>query len=452
MTKYHYSDKEKELNKVAVKQNKDILDLKEQLSNIEKTTENNIADTEQLLQSLGVELPNQNFISTPSVNKKPISMRSWEEIVSEANVANPYDVAITDLFTPEELISNEEHIKMLQDEFNSLHKLDVVDYTIAGIAGAIAGIINLFFVKTPVETDTVTITNVTQKLFNIGLSPERIKDFEEVAKVTFDAPYNKSFTNVYVEGLSTNYHRLLSLGHDPFLGFIFGVVDMLRGTMTTIDNKGSFVIQNIERYSDRMSINLFDAVWTVFKHMLSDINTERGLPVPFMALFNFFQSEKITINKNGITQEVIVAEVVQVMYREGYDFKHFLSMSFPVMLIEIIVRISYFIKRLSEGHTVKESIPIGLDREKKPKLASMLWIAHTVATTPNVLKVLATKNPLFINYPQWLAFAKYSIQQLKWVLMDKPELRNKYVQGFLDEEWDKINLMLEETWQKFNEK
>ena len=43
-----------------------------------------------------------------------------------------------------------------------------------------------------------------------------------------------------------------------------------------------------------------------------------------------------------------------------------------------------------------------------------------------------------INYPQWIAFAKYSYKQLKWVLVEKPEARQKYVQGILDEELNTV--------------
>lgn len=54
-----------------------------------------------------------------------------------------------------------------------------------------------------------------------------------------------------MEGLSAYYHRLLELGHDPVLGFVFGVADILNGTMTTIDKNGKIVCQVMENYADR---------------------------------------------------------------------------------------------------------------------------------------------------------------------------------------------------------
>lgn len=39
-----------------------------------------------------------------------------------------------------------------------------------------------------------------------------------------------------------------------------------------------------------------------------------------------------------------------------------------------------------------------------------------------------------INYPQWVAFAKYSYSQLKWAVINKPDAQNAYVLGKINEE------------------
>ena len=64
----------------------------------------------------------------------------------------------------------------------------------------------------------------------------------------------------------------------------------------------------------------------------------------------------------------------------------------------------------------------------------MLFIAHCEAAAINAGKVYFTKNPMAINYPEWIAFAKYSYKQLRWVLVEKPEARNKYVTGEINSE------------------
>lgn len=245
-----------------------------------------------------------------------------------------------------------------------------------------------------------------------------------------------------MEGLSAYYHRLLELGHDPVLGFVFGVADILNGTMTTIDKNGKIVCQVMENYADRKESDIFLALAKQIIHFKSDVTTSMGLPAPFMSLFNLLQFGEIG------DYDQTIAEIVQGMYFEGYDFIHFCSMSVPVMLVEVITRVGYALKRLGESHSIKESIPASLNREKHPKLASMLFIAHSVATAANAGKVYFSQNPMAINYPQWIAFAKYSYLQLKWVLIEKPEMRIAYGCG---KTYDAAQEVLNEVDRNFDE-
>ena len=255
---------------------------------------------------------------------------------------------------------------------------------------------------------------------------EKLANSKE-SKVPFDAQDNRN-TKEYVQGLSAYYHRLLSLGHDPVLGFVVGVFDIMTGRMTTIDKTGKVVSQVMENYSDRTESNLFAALAKQIIHFKSDITTSMGLPAPLMGLFNLLQFGSIG------EEEQTIAEIVQGMYYEGYDFIHFCSLSLPVMITEVVVRLGYAAKRIKEGHTVKESIPVSLNRDKHPKLATMLFIAHAGATAANAGKIYFTQNPMSINYPQWVAFAKYSYSQLKWAVINKPDAQNAYVLGKLNEE------------------
>jgi hypothetical protein len=185
--------------------------------------------------------------------------------------------------------------------------------------------------------------------------------------------------------------------------------------------------------------------------MKSDVNSSMGLPVPLMALFNLFQFGSIG------EQEQTIAEIVQGMYYDGYDFIHFYSMSIPVLIIEFGVRLSYAVKRIKEGHSIKDSIPITVNRDKHPKLGTMLFTAHTIATAVNAGKVAVAAhtgvaNPfLAINYPQWLAFTKFSIQQLKWILLDKSDMRHKYVMGIIDNEWASLYEDIDDLWSSLSE-
>ena len=78
--------------------------------------------------------------------------------------------------------------------------------------------------------------------------------------------------------------------------------------------------------------------------------------------------------------------------------------------------------------------PISTNHERMPKLGTMLFSAHSVAAAINADKMVFTENPMAINYPQWIAFAKYSYQQLKWGLVTKPALRDRFVPDTIDSE------------------
>ena len=208
------------------------------------------------------------------------------------------------------------------------------------------------------------------------------------------------------------------------------------------ENWSSIPDRLMENYADRKETEIFRALAKQIAHFKSDVTTSMGLPVPFMSMFNLLQLGNIG------EYDQTIAEIVQGMYYEGYDFIHFCSMSVPAMLVEVIVRIGYAFKRIGEGHTVKDSIPVSLNREKHPKLATMLFLGHSAATAVNAGKVAFTENPMAINYAQWIAFTKYSYSQLKWAIIEKTAMKDAYVTGKiygeLKEVFDEVDNTFEE--------
>ena len=125
-------------------------------------------------------------------------------------------------------------------------------------------------------------------------------------------------------------------------------------------------------------------------------------------------------------------------------------MSVSTMLVEVIVRIGYALKRIKEGHSIKESIPFSLDRSVHPKLATMLFIGHSAAAAANAGKVYFTKNPVAINYTEWVAFAHRAYDQLKWSILEKSIRRQAYVEGRLNEELKEVFKEAEATFDAFS--
>lgn len=408
-----------------------------------------ITESEALLRSLNI-MPEANAKEQAIHNQQRpmIVLPSWDSLCKEAELHVGTGHDLEELFTVEEIKENELAVQKLNHEYNSIHKLDQFDIGIVAVAGLVGAMVDILLVGIPSKTydglEAGSLSNYIRDYFDMKLPKEEMNKLanSKASKVPFDAQDNRH-TKIRVEGLSAYYHRMLQLGHDPVLGFIFGVADILNGTMTTIDKQGKMVCQVMENYADRTEADVFSALCKLIIHFKSDMTTSMGLPAPLMSLFDFLQFGSIG------EEELTIAEIVQGMYYEGYDFIHFCSMSVPVMVTEVIVRLGYAIKRIKEGHSIKESIPFSLSREKHPKLSTMLFIGHSAAVAVNAGKVAFKKNPMTINYPQWLAFAKYSYSQLKWGLLNKPKFRDKYVLGKINEELNEVFLEIDENFDEF---
>ena len=434
MSKYKYTETEQQINDVLKYHDEELKRIKASMPS-SFDIDSRIQESEDLLRMLG----NTEIPTVPKKEEPPKIMvvPSWEDLCIEAEQVVGSGYALESIFTEAELQRNSQEIQLLNAEYNQLHHLDKYDVTISVAAGMLGAAVDILLVgipqKTPQGLKGGTLANYVRDWFDKKFPEDEMEKLanSKVSKVPYDAQDNRN-TTIYVERLSAYYHRLLSLGHDPFLGLIFGVMDILTGRMTTIDKSGKIVSQVMENYADRKETDIFTAIAKQIIHFKSDLITSMGLPAPMMGLFNLLQFGEIG------EYDQTIAEIVQGMYYEGYDFIHFCTLSIPVMIVEAATRIGYAFKRIKEGHSVKQSIPFSLNREKHPKLATMLFIGHSAATAVNAGKVYFTQNPMAINYPQWIAFAKYSYKQLKWVLLEKPNARDAYVHGRLKEQLHEV--------------
>ena len=436
---------EQEINKVLVHHSvmlKEIQEKRKQASQFDTSA------AEKILKSRGYDLPPRKDFVAPLNKRRVVVVRPWNEILEEADKFVVGECEIESIFTEEELQQNKEAIRLMNEEFNQIHHLDKGDVAIGALAGMVGAAVDILMVgipeKTPEGLKAGPLSNYIRDYFDRKFPEEEMQKLanSKESKVPFDAQDNRH-TTIRVEGLSAYYHRLLQLGHDPVLGFVFGVADILTGRMTTIDKTGKVVSQVMENYADRKETEIFRALAKQIAHFKSDVTTSMGLPAPFMSMFNLLQFGNIG------EYDQTIAEIVQGMYYEGYDFIHFCSMSVPAMLVEVIVRIGYAFKRINEGHTIKDSIPVALNREKHPKLATMLFLGHSAATAVNAGKVAFTENPMAINYAQWIAFTKYSYSQLKWAIIERPAMKDAYVTGKIYEELKEVFDEVDNTFEEY---
>ena len=223
--KYNYTEEEQKRNTVLAHQQKTLSEI-----SIPHVDEDAISDSEDLLQSLGYALPNP--VSKPVVasERQTIVVPSWEQLLSSATTDVGQGGELTDFFSEQELKSNELYIRALASDFNAMHHLDLVDYSICAIAGILSGALDILMVgiphATPDSLKAGPLSDLIRKGFDKKFPPEEMEKLanSSVSKVPFDAQDNRH-TTVRVEGLSAYYHRMLSLGHDPLLGFVVGVFD-----------------------------------------------------------------------------------------------------------------------------------------------------------------------------------------------------------------------------------
>jgi len=325
-------------------------------------------------------------------------------------------------------------------EFSARHKLEAYDYTVAGIAGVLAGLADVLLVQVPrhpgflggAASEGGWLSNLMKEMFNDLIPPAAIKEIEAIYKVPFDASTNQKLAEK-VAGLGPRSHRMSSLGHDPVLGWIIGVRDILTGQFTAIGKDGSIVVQPVAGFEPaEIGLEIFGKIIDAFRvvggHMASDVATPAGLPPPFFGLLQFLQAGDI----EGRT----VAEITRIMYREGYDFRHFLAGGVCVTLIEAIVRIAWLVRELQEGRSLMEALPVG----DNPRLRTGLLLAHAIAAAVNAGKVAVTKNPLSVSWAQWLAFFGYLLPQMQWLLAGKEHERRAFVEGKLDDGWRELHV------------
>ncbi|WP_066503218.1 hypothetical protein [Abyssisolibacter fermentans] len=370
------------------------------------------------------------------VKKRP--QKRFEDLINESHDSGYSNVAINEVATKKEINEANYLLSKYNSEFTDQYKLDKYDYAISGIIGTIAALIDYFLVTKTVGKKVVPgkLKSGVETFWNKLLSGEKIKELEEKYKVTYDISSNTSKISQEVLGLCPLYHRFQSLGHDPILGFIFGIADLMKGQLTAIDGNGRLIVQSVQGAETKSFI---ESIITVFGHFLSDVGTKSktgkilSVPAPLTPLLQLIQVGSIEYNGNKYT----VADLSKKMYYDGYNFNHFIGMSVPVLLIEILMRLSFVIKEMFFS---KRDVSL----RGNPKLTIMLCIANGILFAENAGKFVITKNPFSINYVSWISTVKYGFKTLKWLVHDREIGKIEHAQEYIDTNWKYLSLSANE--------
>lgn len=376
----------------------------------------------------------------------------WDIYIQKVEeYANKYDVDLeTDpykqLLTPEEYknIIDEYHLKFGKVEWCA------ADYAVVGLSVIIAILTDYFLVSVPpvntvdgvknqiykgVEQKGSPITKFLleqkNKVMNAKKGDNNVlrmikihqKKLERFAKVPFDPSIHND-----VAGLNPRTHRLQSLGHDPIFGIIFGVRDIMTGNFTVIgrDSKVN-VIDMTDKYSPEQ--NPFMALVKWFCHILSDIPTTKGIPVPGLAFLQCINAESpFAVGTSGV--KLSFNDLSRWMYVNGYTIDHFITMSIVPMIIELFIGTYYTVSNFELLHKMED-----YKRKEDVKLQSMLALAHTLTMGGNIAKMaFMVWNPTAFNLAECLQMVK------TWMKLYKAEKARDF----------KINKTLYLGWEELN--
>ena len=398
-----------------------------------------VAKAEAALRVRGIALPNRPPAAAALEVTQSPGLRSWDEIAGEALLVRPGEVFFADILTPAEAAAIKTKLDGWGSEFADLHRLSFYDYSVAGAAGTLAGLADVFLVQVPKHPGFLGsqasaggwLSNLVKDGFGNILPKDKISALEKNYPVPYDVSRNGILDDA-INGFGPRTHRLHSLGHDPVLGWIVGIRDIFAGSLTAIGGDGRIIIQPTSGAEPaQIGWDIFakiaEALRIVGGHMASDVATPAGLPPPLFAMLQFLQC--------GDVKGRTIADLSRAMYRSGYDFRHFLGGGVCVALIEVIVRVAWFARELHEGKDFMEALPVG----NKPRLQTGLFLAHTAAALINAGKVSITGNPLSVNYAQWLAFSRYLLPQAHWMLVGKENACHRFAQSKIEDGWRELD-------------
>jgi hypothetical protein len=292
------------------------------------------------------------------------------------------------LLSPEDIAAID---KRLDDDFVYKNaKCDKYDYMIAGTAGILGAIIDIFFVGAPGEgcltqaSDKATDRAVEKFASFVGWDGARegkdptksaIAFLERKYRVNYDHRHGADVGQAF--RMSTRNHHIKSLGHWPdLIGLFFSILDQFSNTAHFVHDGKIIKINtdNAELIGGNFIAKVFAGFVNWLGHLFSDVagssgaqGRGSGIPIPFFGLLPF-----VNIGEFGQYRQSFATVCVQV-FEQGYDFRHGLAMSIPVIVTELLIRVMFFVKQhFYHKKSLKESIP----KDSIPELRRMLLVGQ----------------------------------------------------------------------------
>ncbi|UTN84505.1 hypothetical protein [Pseudomonas aeruginosa] len=348
--------------------------------------------------------------------------------------------------------------KRIRDDFSFKGaQCDKFDYMIAGTCGLIGGLVDVLFVGLPGQgtlthfTDDMTDKAVqTFASWNGWKGPREGKDptasaigfLERMYKVNYDHRHGGDVGGLF--DMSTRNHHIKSLAHSPDLvGLFFSILDQFTSTAHFVDGGRLISVDTdtFELQGSNLVAKLFCGFMNWLGHLFSDMagssgaqQRGSGIPIPFFALLQF-----INVGEFGKHRQTFAKIAVQV-FEQGYDLRHGLAMAIPVLLSELLTRVTWVVKqRFYHQKDWSECIPSA----SNPELRRMLLVAHgTLCLVDGIDAAVRSGGDMIqfmlrSNIIAWVRFGTLALKELNaWYKEGK--LDSSAVDAYLDAEYERI--------------
>lgn len=297
-------------------------------------------------------------------------------------------------------------------------ELDAADMVATGVAICLGAAIDVLLVAIPKDVNYLgehrQAGSVLTRLFK-SWNVDSDNALAGRAKASFDGGLGD------VPGMSAGNHRFMTPGHDPILGLVVGVFDLLRGGRTAIGRDGCW--RFAPQTGDPAS-SVFAAIAIEILHLLSDAPTKMGLPPPLMTLAGLLRVG--SFGSSGRT----LADLARYMYETGYDLRHFVTTATVPTAMRLVLGAYFLGRRWLDAEYGAECLA-DAPREgsflRHPRFVRMTFYADCGACAANAGKIaLFAGNPSAFNYAQWLAivgsaarFAADRLESPTEILLDR---------------------------------
>ncbi len=333
--------------------------------------------------------------------------------------------------------------KRIRDEFSLKNaQCDKYDYMIAGTCGLIGGLIDIFLVGAPGEGKLGAMADgFADRLVerfakangwkgaNEGSDPtaSAIGFLERTFCVNYDHRHGGDVDGLF--NMSTRNHHIKSLAHSPDLvGLFFSLVSQFTSTAHFVSDGRLITVdtETFELQGSNLVAKLFAGFMNWLGHLVSDMagssgatGRGSGIPVPFYSLLQF-----IDIGEFGQHRQSFATIAVKV-FEQGYDLRHGMALSVPVLVTELLTRIMWTVKQAFFHHKpLRDCIPL----DSNPELRRMLMVAHgALCLVDGADAALRSYGDIvgFMLRSNLIAWARFGTLALR-------ELRAWYAAGSLD--------------------